>query len=129
MDPEYQFGFTQGWPNLDPVRAVKVVKIYKSGHGPKSAHPQEADEGPIALIGDGGLPVFRGKSQVLHPFHVSYISPSFGLPIGALLIGAEVDVIACAWTCALEPEDRALLEGMRITPNFVPQPRIGEVAK
>lgn len=110
MDSWFDFGMIE-----TPIRLVKVVPIFKPGT------TSEPEHGPIALIGDSGMPVFRGKA--LHPYHVSYLNPTFGLPLGALLVGSEIDVIACAWTVSLNAEDRALLEGMRISPNFMPQPQ------
>jgi hypothetical protein len=123
MDPEYHFGFTHHWP-MPPMHPVKVIPLYKSGCGPSSAGTEEADSGPIGLVGESGMPVFRGKA--LHPFHISYLNPTFGLPLGCLLIGPSVDLVACAWTISLTAEDRALLEGMRISPNFLPAPALTE---
>ena len=72
----------------------------------------------LAFVGFAAIPVYRQAD--LHPFMVSYQPAQIGMPAGCLVIGSKIDVIAMAWTCSLTATDRALLEGMRITPNFVP---------
>lgn len=115
------FGEDGEWtPIVEPVRAVKIVRFFKPG-------TQQEPDPPyvIALVGTSGMPVHR--APLLHPYHVAYLGPQFGYPVGCLLIGPKVDVVAMAWTCALTPEDRALLEGMKITPNFIPnEVKVGE---
>lgn len=101
------------WEHLDCVHAVKVTPFLKRGT------TQEQDEGAIGLIGEMEMPVFRGK--VFDAYHVSYLNKSKELPLGAILIGPAIDLVACAWTLALTSSDRALLEGMRISIGFLPE--------
>jgi hypothetical protein len=101
------------YPIEEPVKAPKIVRVYKPQTDQEPEPPAI-----IAFVGDAAMPVFRGP--LLHPYHIAYLSPQQGLPVGCLLIGPKVDIVACAWTCSLTATDRAMLEGMKITPNFIP---------
>jgi hypothetical protein len=106
----------------EPVRAPKIVRIYKPGTQQEPDPPNM-----IALVGNIGMPVYR--APLLHSLEIAYLGPQLGYPRGCLLIGPGIDLIAMAWTCSLTATDRALLEAMRITPNFVPDLSTVEAGK
>jgi hypothetical protein len=104
----------------EPVRPVKIERLYKFGT------TLEPRDGPIAYVGDIQMPIFRVAA--VHPLGILYMKATTAWPMGFLLIGLSVDIVACAVTCSFDSYDREMLRGMKISPNFAPDPPVQATA-
>lgn len=87
------------------VRPVKVQRL------------PNMTSGLVAYVGAVNLPVFDGP--LLAPRNVLYLQPTPGLPLGAIVMGPGIELVALAVTLSFTPEDREWLRGMNISPDFV----------